>query len=111
MDTEPVLMMVGVDCAKGREQEFNDWYNATFPPILKGVDGVVRIDRYVRVESDESYPTFLSVVQFESEAAMASMAENEAVKELGKAYFEAGVRWGTSLRWSIRYKRIYSSEA
>ena len=111
MDNEPVLMLVGVDCAKGREQEFNDWYNSTFPPILKSVNGVVRIDRYARVESDESYPAFLSIVHFESEAAMAGMAENEVVRELGKAYFEAGARWTTALRWSIRYKRIYSSEA
>jgi hypothetical protein len=110
MDSEPILLMTGVDCAPGKEKEFNEWYNSGFPPAMMKVPGVVRVDRYERVEEDERLPKFLSVMHFESIEATEKMAENEAVQALGKSYFEEGSKFDIEFRWSIRYKRIYTTQ-
>ena len=55
MKSSPVLMVAGVDCAKGKEKEFNNWYNSTFPQIMMRAPGVVKVDRYERVEDDDRY--------------------------------------------------------
>ena len=104
-------MITGVECAKGKEEEFNDWYNYNFPPVLMKVPGVVRVDRYERVEDDERLPRFLNIVQLENDAAMEMMGKNEAVLEVGRLFFAEGAKWDTQMRWAIRYKRIYTTEA
>ncbi len=110
MQSEPVIIVAGVECAKGKEKEFNEWYNYTFPPMLIKVPGVTRIDRYKRLEDNEAHPTFLSIVELASEAALRNMAKSDALWELGKSYFEGGSKWDLQLRWTTNYKRIYSSE-
>ena len=110
MGSEPILLMTGVDCAPGSEKEFNEWYNSGFPPAMMKVPGVVRVDRYERVEDDERLPRFLSMMQFESMEATEKMAESSAVQELGKSYFEEGVKFDIEFRWSIRYKLIYTTQ-
>ncbi|MEE9400717.1 MAG: hypothetical protein V3V32_01730 [Dehalococcoidia bacterium] len=110
MQSEPVIIVAGVECAKGKEKEFNEWYNYTFPPMLIKIPGVTRIDRYERLEGNEAHPTFLSIVEVASEAALRNMAKNEALWEFGKLYFEGGSKWDLQLRWTTNYKRIYSSE-
>lgn len=41
--------------------------------------GVVKVDRYERVEDDDQYPAFLSVVQLESEDAIGAMDKSDAM--------------------------------
>ena len=110
MQSEPVIIIAGVECAKGKEREFNEWYNYTFPPMLIKVPGVTRIDRYERLEDNEAHPTFLSIVELASEDALRNMVKNDALWELGKLYFEGGSKWDLQLRWATNYKRIYSSK-
>lgn len=110
MQSEAVLLMTGVECARGKEKEFNDWYNSSFPPTMMKVPGVIRVDRYERVEDDERLPRFLSIVQFENMEAMEKLADNEAVRELGRSYIEEGSNYGIEFRWSIRYERIFTTE-
>ncbi len=74
----------------------------------------MRIDRYERVENrvehDERLPRFLNIVQLENEAVIEEMAKSDAVRELGRVFFDEGTKWGTRLLWVVRYRRIYTSE-
>jgi len=110
MKTEPVIIVAGVECVKGKEKEFNDWYNSTFPPMLIKIPGVTRIDRYQHLREDDAHPAFLSIVEVANEEALAAMVNSDALWELGKFYFEGGSKWDLQLRWPTHYKRIYSSE-
>lgn len=109
MSSEQILLMTGVDCALGKEKEFNEWYNTNFAEIMSKVPGVVRVDRYERVEDDEQLPRFLSIVQLENMETVQTLAENKKVSELGKLYIEEGVDYGIQFHWAVRYKQIYSS--
>ena len=110
MGTGSALMITGVDCAKGLEKEFNEWYNCNYPPVLLKVPGVIRMDRYERVEDDEQLPRFLNIIQLENEAVMEEMAKSDAVREVGRVFFDEGAKWGTQMLWAVRYRRIYTSE-
>ena len=61
MESNPVLLIAGVECARGKEKEVNDWYNSTLPQSMMRVPGVVKVDRYERVEDDDRDPAFLSM--------------------------------------------------
>lgn len=104
-------MIAGVECAKGMEKEFNDWYNSTFPAIMMKAPGVIRVDRYERVEDDDRLPKFLSVVQLENEAAIDEMARSDALRQIASLYVEEGARWDLKVRWALHYRSIYASES
>ena len=109
MKSSPVLMVAGVDCAKGKEKEFNDWYNSTFPRIMMRAPGVVKVDRYERVEDDDRYPAFLSVVQIESEEVMEAMEKSDAVAELAGIMLEQSPKWEMKVRWVVHYRRFFTT--
>ena len=109
MESGPVMLIAGVECAEGKEKEFNDSYNASFPPIMMKVPGVVKVDRYERMGEDDRLPKFLSIVHLENESAIYGMAESEAMKELAELYVEQGARYNTQVYWAMHYRKIYSS--
>jgi antibiotic biosynthesis monooxygenase (ABM) superfamily enzyme len=109
MASEPILMITGVDCAPGKEKEFNEWYNTNFAEIISKVPGVVRVDRYERVEDNVPLPGYISIVELENIEAWQNLQENKNVSELGKLYIEKGVNYGIQFHWVVRYKQIYSS--
>ena len=111
MEPAQILLITGVDCAPGVERKFNEWYNASFPKTVSKVPGVVRVDRYERVEDDEQMPRYLSIVQLENMEAVARLGESEAVRELGKLYIEEGVNYGIRVDWSIHYRHIFGTGA
>ena len=106
MEPAQILLITGVDCAPGVENEFNEWYNASFPETVSKVPGVVRVDRYERIEDDQRLPRYLSIVRLENMEAVVKLGESEAVRELGKLYIEQGVNYGIRVDWSIQYKHI-----
>lgn len=110
MESNPVLLIAGVECAKGKEKEFNDWDNSTFPQIMMRVPGVVKVDRYERVEDDDQYPTFLSVVQLESEDAIGAMDKSDAMRELAGIMLEQAPKWDMRVRWAVHYKRFFTTD-
>jgi hypothetical protein len=110
MESRPVLLVAGVDCAKGKEKEFNDWYDSTFPQIMMRAPGVVRVDRYERLEDNDEYPMFLSVVQIESEEVMEAMEKSDAVAELAGIMLEQSPKWEMKVRWVMHYRRFFSTE-
>jgi hypothetical protein len=110
MESRPVLLVAGMDCAKGKYKEFNDWYNSTFPQIMMRAPGVVRVDRYERLEDNDEYPTFLSVVQIESEEVMEAMGKSDAVAELAAIMLEQSPKWETKVRWVVHYRRFFTTE-
>ncbi|UCG81990.1 MAG: hypothetical protein JSW38_07135 [Dehalococcoidia bacterium] len=109
MASEPILMITGVDCAQGKEKEFNEWYNTNFAEIMSKVADVVRVDRYERVEDNEQLPRYISIVELENIESVQKLVENENVSKLGKLYIEQGVNYGIQFHWAVRYKQIYSS--
>jgi len=110
MESRPVLLVAGVDCAKGKEGEFNHWYNSTFPEIMMRAPGVVRVDRYERLEDNDEYPAFLSVVQIESEDAVEAMEKSDAVAELADIMLKQSPKWEMKVRWVVHYRRFFSTE-
>ena len=110
MKPNPVLMLVGTECARGKEKEFNDWYNSTFPPLMMKAPGVIRVDRYERVEDDDQYPSFLSIVQLKNEATIKSLNKSKAFKQVRKIFAEQQVKWDIQLLWRVHYRRVYTSE-
>ena len=78
MASETILMITGVDCALGKEGEFNEWYNTNFAETMSKVPGVVGVERYERVEENEQLPRFISIVELENmEAAQAAIKRSE----------------------------------
>jgi hypothetical protein len=109
MKSGPVVLIAGVNCAKGKEEEFNESYNASYPPVVMKVPGVIRVDRYERVEDDEKQPKFLSVVHLEDESVVEEMAGSEAIRALIDLYVEQGARFDTSVQWASHYRLIFST--
>ena len=105
-----VILIAGVECAEGREKEFNESYNASFPPIVMRVPGVIGVDRYERLNGDETLPRFLSIVHLEDESAIETMAWSDAVRELADLYVEQGARFDTRLLWASHYRLVFSSQ-
>ena len=110
MESRPVLLIAGVDCAEGKEKEFDNWYNSTFPEIMMRAPGVVRVERYERVEDNDQYPTFLSVVLIESEEAVEAMEKSDAMAELAGIMLEQSPEWEMKVRWVVHYKRFFTTE-
>jgi hypothetical protein len=109
MESEPVIMLAGIDCARGREKEFTEWYHSTFPQIMMKAPGVVSVERFERLEDNDEYPRFISVVQIENEAAIAKMDSSEAIKEISAIMLEEGPKWEITTRWVVHYGRIFTS--
>jgi hypothetical protein len=104
-----VILIAGVECAEGKEKEFNESYNASFPPVVMRVPGVVRVDRYERLNGDETLPRFLSIVHLEDESAIERMAESDTIRELADLYVEQGARFDTKVQWASHYRLIFST--
>jgi len=105
-----VILLAGIECVEGNHKEFNEWYNSTFPPLMMQVPGVVKVERYERLYEDDQYPTFVSIVELESEAALKAMSGSKPMRELSRIYVDEGTKWGIKIRWGVHYRRIYSSE-
>ena len=104
-----IIMIAGIDCDEGKEEEFNKWYNSTFPRLMVKAPGVVRVDRYERIQEDPMLPKFLSVVGLESEEFITALANSDAVREIANTYVAEGIQWGLKVRWALHYRNIYSS--
>ena len=89
-----VILLAGIECVEGNHNEFNEWYNTTLPPLMMQAPGVVKVERYERLEEDDQYPTFVSIVELESEAALKAMSRSEPIKELSRIYVDEGTKWG-----------------
>ena len=89
-----IIMIAGIDCDEGKEEEFNKWYNSTFPRLMVKAPGVVRVDRYERIQEDPMLPKFLSVVGLESEEFITALANSDAVREIANTYVAEGIQWG-----------------
>lgn len=110
IDSGAVLIVAGIDCEKGREDDFNNWYNSTFPGMMLSAPGVIRVDRYEQMDDDERIPKFMSVVHVDSEESFELLYKSEVMKKIADIYLKEGVQWDLKVRWVGRYKTIYSSE-
>ena len=107
--TNAVIMIAGVECCQGKENEFNHWYNNKFPQMMLNAPGVIKVERYQRMEEDTRMPKFISIVYLENEGSIQSVTSSEAVKELAAIYLDESTQWDLQIRWAGNYKNIYSS--
>ena len=110
MKSGPVLIMTGIDCERDKEKGFNEWDSANLPPAVKQIPGIIRIDRYERVDDDKTAPRFLSIMQFEDAEAVDNMVNIDAISSLGKIYFEEASNYDIRFYWSARYKSMFTAE-
>jgi len=106
-----MIMLAGVECVNGKEKEFNDWYNGTFPRMMLNAPGVLKVERYQRAEDDTRMPKFISIVYLENEDSVELLAKSDAIKDLATLYLNEGTQWDLQIRWAGYYRNIYSSDA
>jgi hypothetical protein len=105
--TVPVVLMAGVECAEGKENAFNAWYNSTFPQIMMKVPGVTRVERFERIGENSAHPKFISMVQFDNESYLNAMGQVDASKEIARLFIGKATEWGTKVRWVVHYRKIF----
>ena len=127
MQNEPVLFLVGTQCAPEIEEEFNQWYNETHIPMLlksdllkgvtrykrapitlefKEIDGAARYEVAPLVEGED--PAYLAIYEFKDRQAFEAFAsgpENIAAAEDRKQMWGGK---GFETKWRLIYEPIES---
>jgi len=77
------FMLVETDCADpAREGEFNEWYNQIHLPDVLETPGVVRAERYEKIDPSEGQGKYLAAYEAEADDLQAVLkASDENMKK------------------------------
>ena len=81
--SERPLLLVRMDMAEDKEEEFNHWYDTKHIPDILQVKGFVSGKRY---KAQKGSPKYLAVYEFESADVIKTAMKDEKFQEAGKDF-------------------------
>jgi len=106
MKTAHVIWITGLECAPGKEKEFQLWYNKTHMPLVLTIPGVIRGTRYERIENDEQYPRFFNIYEMDNVESIKESYKSKMMEAATEDVRVNGPRVGLNVRWRTYYRRI-----
>jgi len=106
MGSKRVIRLSGIDCQPGAEEKFNTWYSEVHIPMLLKYKGITRVTRYKKLDTDEEYPTYFTIYEFDSKEAFegytASPEFAVAMEDLRNTWPEGGYK----RKWRVQYEEM-----
>ena len=106
MENKPVINIMAMDFGDpAKEEEFNTWYNAHIPMLLKH-KGMQKAARYKRIGDDEQLAKYIAIYSFDS---LKDFEEYDKSPERTASH-DVGVKRpeGVERRWRGQYELIKS---
>ncbi len=99
-----VLFMVKAVIPKGKEEEFNRWYDEVHIPMVLQFNGVVSARRYKAIVGEEKFQ-YVAMYEVKDEATFKRLTESDHMKAL-RADYDA--KWGSaSERARFAYVQVF----
>ena len=110
MPCNKLIQIVAAESTPEKDAAFEKWYTETHVPILFGFEGVKQASRY-RLKGDErNCSRYLTIYEFESEAALEAFPESPAFAAAVSDYEKNKEAVGFTMRWAGVYELIRSWE-
>ena len=104
-----LINVVATECAAGKEEFFNKWYNETHIPMLMKYKGIKKVTRYKLTGEVQGQAKYLAIYEFADKQTMDHMHHT---KEFAAAMEEMQGTWkgDNFLKWAAPYEPIKSWE-
>lgn len=105
MGTPRVINVVGTVCPPADEDRFNAWY-ADHIGMLLEFKGLKAVTRFRRLGSDDTYPKFLAIYEFDSPEDFDAYNRGP---ELAAAEADRRTVWGDEgfqVQWRVQYEGL-----
>jgi uncharacterized protein (TIGR02118 family) len=110
MPSNLIIQIVAAESTPEKDAAFDKWYTEKHVPMLFEFEGVKQASRYRLKGDNKQCCKYLTIYEFESEAALAAFPKSPAFAAAVEDYENTHEEINFTMRWAGVYERIRSWE-
>jgi heme-degrading monooxygenase HmoA len=108
MPNNLLIQIVAAESTPEKDTEFDKWYTDVHVPMLFGFKGVKQASRYRLKGDGPGCAKYLTIYEFESEAALAAFPKSPAFADAIEDFENKKEKVGFTMKWAGVYELVKS---